>query len=145
LQVYNLVSNYIVSEYDDKQLTLLGFCKNGGEKIYEVPKYQKYDITILSYSGKERNVFISSFINSKFFLIDSLIQSSDFTFGMPLRLVLEVLQDSILNVILSSKPYLTWYISVPSFSMLWSNRSCYFSWKDRSCLSRYYLYALQSD
>jgi hypothetical protein len=55
----------------------------------------------------ERDVFISSFINSKFFLIDSLIQSSDFTFGMPLRLVLEVLQDSILNVILSSKPYLT--------------------------------------
>jgi len=51
-------------------------------------------------------VFISSSINSKFFLIDSLIRSSDITFGLPLRLVLEVLQDSILNVILSSKPYL---------------------------------------
>jgi len=80
LHLYKLVSNYIVSEYDDKQLTLLGFCKNGGEKIYEVPKYQKYDITILSYSGKESNlkiVFFSSFINSKFFLIDYPIQSSD--------------------------------------------------------------------
>jgi hypothetical protein len=79
-------------------------------KIYEMPKYQKYDTAILSYSGKESNlkiVFISSFINSKFFLIDYLIQSSGFTFGLPLRLVLEVLQDSILNVILSSQPYLT--------------------------------------
>jgi len=109
LQVYKLVGNYIISEYDDKQLTLLGFCKNGGEKIYEVCQEkkvsQKYDITFLSYSGKESNlkiVFISSFINSKFFLIDSMMQSSDLTFGLSLRLVSEVLQDSILNVILFS-------------------------------------------
>jgi hypothetical protein len=33
LQVYKFASDYIVSEYDDKRLTLLGLCKNDGKNI----------------------------------------------------------------------------------------------------------------
>ena len=40
-----MVSNYIVSEYDDKQLTPLSFCKNGEKMYEEVLKCQKYDIS----------------------------------------------------------------------------------------------------